>query len=91
MTINRLSKKQDVNKNERIHVEKLTEEFIDSGGKTTFETKPDRYGNNDEIRFTLRVPKKIIKDIDERRKDQPGSISRNTWILQSISDKLMLK
>ena len=91
MTIKRLSKKQDVNKKDPIHVEKLTEDFIDSGGKTTSESESIRYGENDEIRFTLRVPRKMIKDIDERRKGQAGSISRNTWILQAISDSLMSK
>ena len=87
MTIKRLSKKQDM-KEADSNVEKLTEEFIGSGGKTTSETGSTKSRNNDEIRFTLRIPKSMIRDIDQRKKSLPGSVSRNTWILQLISEKL---
>jgi len=95
MTIKRLSKNknQDVKNTDPVHVERLTEKFIGSGGKTTSEAElnSNKSGNDEEMRFTLRVPKNMIKEIDEIRKRQAGSVSRNTWILQSVSDSLMSK
>ena len=87
MTIKRLSKKQDI-KDADSDVERLTEEFIGSVGKTTSETGSTKSRNNDEIRFTLRIPKIMIQDIDQRRKGFLGPVSRNTWILQLVSQGL---
>ncbi len=89
MTIQKLSKNQRVKNstNER-NMEKITEEFIGAGGKTT---KDPENLSPDEIRFTLRIPKKMIEEVDKIRKDQIGSVSRNTWILQTISERLTSK
>ena len=87
MTIKRLSKKQELkdSDDEERNIEKVTEEFIGAGGKTTNELIKE---SSNEMRFTLRVPKNMIEDIDQIRKTLPGSVSRNTWILQLISENL---
>ena len=87
MTIKRLSKKQELkdSDDEERSIEKVTEEFIGAGGKTTNELIKE---SSNEMRFTLRVPKNMVEDIDQRRKILPGSVSRNTWILQLISENL---
>ena len=36
----------------------------------------------------IRLPMRVWKQIDARRKKQPGTVSRNTWIAQAIEDKL---
>lgn len=75
MTIKKLSKK-----------ERLMEQFIGSGGKTTKESKQEN--EDDTMRFTLRIPRAMIEEIDQDRKEQIGNISRNTWILQVLSEHL---
>lgn len=78
MTIKKLLKK-----------EKLTEKFIDSGGKTTVEsgkTLEDKL-----MRVTLRIPKEMIEEIDKNRRGVIGNISRNTWILQALLEQIKKK
>jgi hypothetical protein len=41
-----------------------------------------------EMRFTLRIPTKLISIIDEERKKRIGTVSRNQWILEAISKNL---
>lgn len=62
---------------------KKTEEIINRGAKTISETTED-----EDLRFTLRIPKALIDEIDTKRKTKIGKISRNQWILQAIVDKL---
>lgn len=38
--------------------------------------------------FNLRVPEEIVFQVDAVRKKRTGKISRNTWILEAIEDKL---
>ena len=47
-----------------------------------------RLGDEDEVRFTLRAPAYLFSLIDEFRGRRPGKISRNTWILEAITEKL---
>ncbi len=42
----------------------------------------------DEVRFTLRSSHYVFTLIDEARGRRPGKISRNTWILEAITEKL---
>jgi hypothetical protein len=38
--------------------------------------------------FNLRVPESLVKAVDALRKRRTGKISRNTWILEAIEDKI---
>jgi hypothetical protein len=38
--------------------------------------------------FNLRVPERMVEQVDALRKKRTGKISRNTWILEAIEDKL---
>jgi predicted HicB family RNase H-like nuclease len=69
--------------------ENVTKQAIDriisKGGSITIESKPQEEATNAEVRFTLRIPSKLIKKIDESRKSKDIKISRNHWILEAIS------
>jgi predicted HicB family RNase H-like nuclease len=38
--------------------------------------------------FNLRVPESLVAKVDALRKRRTGKISRNTWILEAIADKI---
>jgi hypothetical protein len=38
--------------------------------------------------FNLRVPERMVEQVDALRKKRTGKISRNTWILEAIEDKI---
>ena len=38
--------------------------------------------------FNLRVPESLVAKVDSLRKRRTGKISRNTWILEAIEDKV---
>jgi predicted DNA-binding protein len=37
---------------------------------------------------SIRVPLSALEKIDELRKKRVGNVSRNTWILEAIEDKI---
>ncbi|KKL80190.1 hypothetical protein LCGC14_2007260 [marine sediment metagenome] len=61
------------------------EDIINRGGATTIESKVSEQTLESEIRFTLRIPAKLIKKVDEARSSRVGNVSRNQWILEAIS------
>jgi hypothetical protein len=79
MTVKKKSLKQTTPDQNNIN------DVINKGGKTATDSEilPD-----DDVRFTLRVPKKFIEKIDLKRKARVGSVSRNQWILETIAEKL---
>ncbi len=42
----------------------------------------------EEVRFTLRAPQFVFSQIDAVRRARPGFVSRNTWILEAITERL---
>jgi len=45
--------------------------------------------SNDHLHMTsIRVPLSALAKIDELRKKRVGNVSRNTWILEAIEDKI---
>jgi len=45
--------------------------------------------DNDKIeRINLRMPTGIMKAIDDSRKQRPGRVSKNTWIIEAIEERL---
>jgi predicted HicB family RNase H-like nuclease len=58
---------------------------INRGG-TSSATQED---NQEKERiFNLRVPESLVAKVDALRKRRTGKISRNTWILEAIEDKV---
>jgi predicted HicB family RNase H-like nuclease len=39
--------------------------------------------------FNLREPESLVEQVDALRKRRTGKISRNTWILEAIEDRIM--
>jgi predicted HicB family RNase H-like nuclease len=62
-------------------------EIINRGGKTSGDSSSSD-NNEMEIRFTLRIPKKMIHKIDKDKEKRVGNVSRNQWIIEAIADKL---
>jgi len=57
--------------------------IIEKGGNV----KSDVESNEEFVRFTLRLPKKMSREIDEFMENTVG-ISKTGWILQTIQQKL---
>jgi hypothetical protein len=61
------------------------EEVINRGGKTREDFCQDIDDEYQEIRFTLRIPKMLLTEIDKKRSlDKFCKLSRNQWILRAI-------
>jgi hypothetical protein len=78
-----VKRKAEKSKIESITDESVIDEIINRGGKTTIESEP-KEAIDEEVRLTLRLPKSLVDKIDEKRKERPGKISRNQWILDKI-------
>lgn len=63
-------------------------DIINKGGKTVGESIVYEVEAEEEIRFTLRIPKKLICKIDKNRESRVGNVSRNQWILEAVADRL---
>ncbi len=89
MTVKKLSKKSRKQKKPLKEDEELIELFISAGGKTTEESRNGEETSEESLsRFTLRMPKPFVTMIDTHRKTKVGNVSRNTWILEAIANKL---
>lgn len=60
---------------------KKEEDFIHEGGKPS-QTQIE------EVRFTLRIPAKLMDLLDESRSKRVGKVSKNNWILEAIQMRL---
>ena len=69
------------NKISSVEDEEKISKVINQGGKTACESINS---DSDEIRFTLRIPKRLVKIIDSQRKGRLGNISRNQWIIEAL-------
>ena len=61
------------------------EEVIDRGGSSAASQEENQ---EKERIFNLRVPESLVAQVDTLRKRRTGKISRNTWILEAIEDKV---
>ena len=59
------------------------EQVINRGG-----TSPGASNERKERIFNLRVPDELVVKVDSLRKARTGQVSRNTWILEAIEDKI---
>jgi len=64
-------------------IEKAVAKVINRGGKTLADNELD--ADADEIRFTLRLPKKLLMEIDSIRKTRVGKLSRNQFIVEALN------
>ncbi len=74
-------KKKEVKKNA---TKDAIDRIINKGGSTTIESEAK--ASNAEVRFTLRIPSKLIKKIDESINARDLKVSRNHWILEAINN-----
>ncbi len=63
---------------------KKAEDFIQEGGK------PSK-SKQEEIKFTLRVPIKLMDAVDRSRNKRIGKVSKNNWILEAIANNINLE
>ena len=61
------------------------EEMINRGGASAASQEENQ---EKERIFNLRVPESLVAKVDVLRKRRTGKISRNTWILEAIEDKV---
>jgi predicted HicB family RNase H-like nuclease len=59
---------------------------INRGGSSSA-TSQEEHMEKERI-FNLRVPELLVAKVDALRKRRTGKISRNTWILEAIADKV---
>lgn len=71
-------------------IDEAIERVIEKGGSVIADKKPTpsttENVEGDEVRFTLRIPKKLIDKVDAGRKKRVGNVSRNQWILEVIEN-----
>ena len=82
MTILR-KKKKETKKKDVIVNQDLINIFINNGGEIA-----ESVAEQEMIRFTMRIPKDFVKEIDASRKRDPSNISRNAWIIRALDKKI---
>jgi hypothetical protein len=68
------------------HIQYDIDDIINRGGQTAIDSR-QKSQQEIEIRFTLRIPEKLIKKIDSDRCERVGNVSRNQWILEAIAKR----
>jgi hypothetical protein len=61
------------------------EAVINRGGSSS---ASEEVAPNKERIFNLRAPDILVNQVDALRKKRTGKISRNTWILEAIEDRI---
>jgi predicted HicB family RNase H-like nuclease len=61
---------------------------INRGGSSAASQEDSEDSEEQERVFNLRVPESLVNEVDALRKRRTGKISRNTWILEAIEDKI---
>lgn len=75
--------------NKTVNVQYDIDDIINRGGKVSADSKHQTNDEvEEEIRFTLRIPQKLIKKIDKDRDGRIGNVSRNQWILEAVAERL---
>jgi hypothetical protein len=65
------------------------EELIMKGGSSGAGQQESSVQDDDKIRMVqLRMPIGDVNLIDKARKKRPGKVSRHTWIIEAIEEKL---
>jgi hypothetical protein len=59
---------------------------INRGGSSSAASQDEQ--TEKERIFNLRAPESLVEKVDALRKLRTGKISRNTWILEAIADKI---
>jgi hypothetical protein len=72
----------DLNKDE------LMDSFIQKGGKTKSDSEDSQEEEEKMVRFSLRLPQSLVKEMDLLRKKRLGRISKTLWIIEAIAHYL---
>ena len=67
-----------------LDIEKKAQEFISKGGSLSTNIMAISDESDIDHRLTLRIPKWLMDQVDEKRKKRLGNISRNLFILEAI-------
>ena len=67
--------------------EREIEALISRGGMPAIAEHQAEQGNV-EIKFTLRLAKAVMDQIDTEIRTRPGKVSRNQWIVEAIAERL---
>jgi len=59
---------------------------INRGGSSSSASQEEH--TEKERVFNMRVPESLVAKVDALRKRRAGKISRNTWILEAIEDRV---
>lgn len=87
-----LSRKPKTIKNNKVQEDKITE-LIMKGGSVPTDISHDisqkEEYSEEVIKFVqLRIPEKQVRVIDKLVKKRPGKLSRHTWIMEAIAEKI---
>lgn len=92
MALNRKPKrKEQIEKDEQTPVpEEVIAKLINKGGTSGDDApaKVDTLEDETVKRVQLRVANSKLAEIDKVRKKRPGKLSRHTWIMEAIEEKL---
>lgn len=64
------------------------EDLILKGGSSGVDTEEGEESSEDLKRVQLRIPMDKLSQIDQAVGKRPGKLSRHTWIMEAIEEKL---
>lgn len=66
------------------------ETLIRKGGSSGAESLEEVYPQDEQAikRVSLRIPAKYLESVDNALTSRLGNVSRNTWIIEAIAEKL---
>lgn len=84
-----LSRKPKKEKQNTIQEDKVTELILKGGSSPDDIATTKKIVSEDEIKFVqLRIPVSHLNNIDDLVKKRPGKLSRHTWIMEAIAEKI---
>jgi hypothetical protein len=67
----------------------VTAEQLEDVTRTQMQTRQGQDMDDDPLMsFTLRMRRSLVSRVDEAAARRPGSVSRNTWIVEAVAEQL---
>ena len=67
----------------------VTAEQLEDVTRTQMQTRPGPETDSDPLMsFTLRMRRSLVTRVDAAAAKRPGSVSRNTWIVEAVAQHL---
>jgi hypothetical protein len=66
----------------------VTAEQLEDVTRTQMQTKAAVADDDPLLSFTLRMRRSLVQEVDAAAAMRPGSVSRNTWIVEAVAAKL---